>query len=97
MENKLSYIVIVFIIFLFLIGSYKVYDNHIDKLYLVVNNKIREEARRCYLDGNCSGKITLKELIDKEYIDIVIDPVTKEEMDDSLCIKYEDDEVIFCE
>ncbi len=97
MENKLSYIVIIVIIFLFLIGSYKVYDNHIDKLYLVVNNKIKEEARKCYLAGDCSGEITLKELIDKEYIDVMVDPVTKEEIDDSLCIRYENDEVIFCD
>lgn len=96
MENKSTIIIIVSILLVFIIGAFKVYESHIDKLYLVVNNKIKESARKCYLENKCSGEITLKDLIDWEYIDVVIDPVSKEEMDQSLCIKYENDEVMFC-
>lgn len=96
MENKLSYIIIGLIVLIFLIGAYKVYENHIDKLYLVVNNKIKENARKCFLEKNCVGEIKLKDLIDKNYIEVMIDPVTKEEMNQNLCIKYENDEIVFC-
>lgn len=96
MENKSTIIIIVSILLVFIIGAYKVYEGHIDKLYLVVNNKIKESARKCYLENKCSEEITLKDLIDRDYIDVVIDPVSKEEIDQNLCIKYENDEVMFC-
>ena len=39
----------------------------------------------------------LKTLQDrKEYLDKLIDPITKEDYDDSICIKYENNNAIFC-
>ena len=68
--------------------TYKIIKNYHSKSYLVVEKKITEAARKCYLEEKCSGdKITLKDLYDNNYLDVVIDPVTKKIYDDSLEIK----------
>lgn len=78
------------------ISAYKAEKNHEEKLYHVVYSKIKETALDCYLNGDCEGDITLNVLYQKEYLTPVYDPVTKEELDNEICITYNDKEVDFC-
>ncbi len=94
--NKKGLIIIITLIILFIIGSIKVYQNHVDKLYLVLDNEIKESAKKCFLDKNCEGEITIGDLKNKGYIDVLVDPVTKEEVSKDKCLKYENNEVVFC-
>ena len=74
---------------------YKVVKNHRNNLYLVVNNKIIDAAKKCYFEEKCSnGKITLKELYDLDYLEIVSDPVSKENYDENYYVNPENFEFI---
>ena len=74
---KMTIVIILLIIFIPTIC--KVIDNHYNNLYKVVNQKVIEAAKKCYYEEKClNNKITLKELYDLEYLDIVSDPVSKE-------------------
>lgn len=92
---KFPYYVIGLIIILFCVGAYTVYDDHVDKAYLVIENKVKESARKCYLDSVCEGEITLNYLIDNNYLDVLVDPISKEEINGDMVINYSDNEVIF--
>ena len=82
--NKKGLIIIIILIGLFIIGAIKVYQNHVDKLYLVLDNEIKESAKKCFLDKNCEGEITLGDLKNKGYIDVLVDPISKEEISKEL-------------
>lgn len=99
MERKkfsIFYIIVGILIIFLIIGAYKNLNDHHDKEYLVVNNKILESAKECYLKKDCTGEITLKDLYSKGYLETQINPVTKENMNENLCIKYENGETFFC-
>ncbi len=96
---KLSYLIYFiagFSILLLVISAYKVERYHEKKLYLVINNKIKEAAKECYLKSDCEGKVILKDLYKKKYLDEIVDPVTKEVMDENTCLNYIDKKVEFC-
>lgn len=97
-EKKISfwYFLIGILIILIVMGAIKNLTNHHEKEYRVVNSKILESAKDCYLKKECEGEITLKDLYDKGYLEVQIDPVTKENMDEKICIKYEENETLFC-
>lgn len=95
-QNKKIIVVISLIVIFFIIGAYNVYKEHINKLYLVLDNEIKESGKKCYLEKQCEGEITLDTLIQKGYIDVVVDPIGKEEISKDKCLKYENDEIIFC-
>ena len=83
-----SLLVISFIIVV--IGTtIKVYNNHIDSEYKVIEKKIYESTKKCYLDNNCTGNsITLNDLYKKKYItETMINPRTKEKLDKNIKIK----------
>lgn len=94
--NKKGLIIIIGLIGLFIIGAIKVYQNHVDRLYLVLNNEIKESAKKCFLEKNCEGEITLGDLTSKGYVGVLVDPVTKEEVSKNKCLKYENNDVVFC-
>lgn len=95
-KNNFLYIVLGVLLVLLLLAAIKALNNHHEKEYLVVNNKILESAKKCYLNKECEGDITLKDLYDKGYLDKVFDPVTKEAIDEKKCITFENDEAKFC-
>ena len=99
MEKKINmwYLLIIFFIVIIGFAAYKNLSNHHEKEYLVVNNRILESADECYLKKDCEGKITLSTLYDKKYLDVQIDPVTKEDINKDLCIEYKNNKAIFCE
>jgi len=90
------YLVILLIIIILIIGIYKAINEHQEKEYLVVNNKILESAKECYLKGDCEGEITLKYLYEKEYLVVQVDPVTKENINEDMCITFKEDTAVFC-
>lgn len=96
---KLNHIIIFIIIVsvtLLLISAYKAEKKHEEKLMLVINNKIKEAAKECYLKKECTEKITLQNLYDKKYLEELINPITKEVMDKDICIEYLDEKINFC-
>ena len=93
--NKISIIIlsIVFIILL-IITIYKLNKNHEKKLYNVLYSKIEYVSYKCYLEEKCDKKFKLKDLYDKEYLDIQYDPISKEELDENIKINIKDNKVI---
>ncbi len=90
--SKLS--CVIFIIIVLVIGTFttlKVLMRHQDKLMKVASSKIEESARKCYLDGKCSGvETTLENLIKEGYLEQQIHPISKEYIDGSLVIRCVD-------
>ena len=78
-----------------LAATVKLNDKHEERLIYAVETKVEYLAKRCYLEGNCDGSITLETLYDLEYVDEVIHPITKEEIDSSKVITYVDGEYDF--
>ena len=83
MEKKSNYklnIILIIIAILFIVPSVVfIINNHYHNLYLVIEKKVVEEANNCFNDGNCENNtITLNELIEKNYLDKIYDPKTKE-------------------
>ncbi len=96
-SNKINiYIIGAIVVIVFLLAAQKNLNNHYEKQYLVIDNKIKEVAKKCYEDNNCEGKITLKDLYEKEYLEIQYDPKTKEKMNENKCITYDNKEINFC-
>ena len=78
--NNLNIILIIVIVLLIIIpATIYILKMHYDSMYLVIEKKVVEAAEKCYNDTNCENKkVTLKELIDKEYINKIYDPISKE-------------------
>ena len=91
----ISFFAVLFVI-LIISACYKNVNDHHKKEYLVVNSKIKEAAKSCYLKNDCKGKIKLKDLYEKKYLDTQVDPVTKEDMNENICLEYVNKEVNFC-
>jgi len=83
-------------VLLIVIGTFKkVYDEHIEKEYLVIEKYIQENAKRCFLDDVCKGNsVTIKSLIEKGYIEPKVDPMTKDYIDEHIVIVYENKECL---
>lgn len=88
-----------FLIIILLIGgftTYKVIKGHNDRLLLVSEKYIIEKAKKCYDRKICVNDIvTLKELYDLEFLDIQVNPVTKEYYKDLSYIKKEENNYSF--
>lgn len=67
----------------------KVYDEHNEKLLRVVSQKIAEAAEACYRNGVCGNEVTLSFLVEKEYIDLPVHPISKEYVDANLIVTCE--------
>ena len=76
--------------------TYKVIKNHYDHLYQVVEDKIIEKAKECYYDNIClEDKITLQELYDNKYLEVLSNPVSKEYYNSESYVKHEDNKFEF--
>lgn len=69
-------------------------ETHNDKMIKVTENKIKEAAKKCYLDNVCNNETTLGTLYQKKYIEKQSNPVTKKYYDESSVIKLEDKKVV---
>ncbi|MDD2238435.1 MAG: hypothetical protein PHH51_00920 [Bacilli bacterium] len=95
--NYLIYFIIALGTIILFVSAYKAEKIHEEKLMLVINNKIKEAAKECYLKKECVNNIKLQDLYDKKYIEEVINPVSKEVMDSKLCLEYKNEKIIFCD
>lgn len=69
--------------------------DHENKLISVTQSKIKEQAKKCFLDEKCTGEqTTLQNLYDFGYLDIQVNPITKKYYDESSIIKYENKKII---
>lgn len=67
----------------------KISDNHNHLLMYSMQSQVEYYAKRCYLENNCVGEVTLKDLYDRNYIkEEVVDPVSKEILDDNIKINF---------
>lgn len=92
MEKKSKYLIFFMLIIIFMtivIGTIiKVYSNHKENLYRVVEQKISETAKSCFIDEICTGnETTLGFLIQNGYIDPQLNPITKEYLSEDLIIQ----------
>ena len=100
MESKINNFSIIsvtlIIVFLIIIiaSISKISDNHNEKLLYSMQTKVKYYAKRCYLENNCNGEITLKSLYEKEYLSEVVNPVTKEILDENIKINYIDNKIV---
>ena len=65
----------------------KIRVNQNEKLLYAMESKIGYYAKRCYLENNCQDEITLKDLYEKKYLTEIVNPVTKEILDENIKIK----------
>jgi hypothetical protein len=89
-------IILAFLLIITIIAGFKAHQRRIELLYHVAHQRIKEAALECYLMGDCEGTITLRELYEKEYLTVMVDPVTKEEMDEDMCLNYVAGTITFC-
>ena len=96
--NKLTIkiTIIIGLIIIVIPTIYKVICNHYDNMYKVVNQKVIEAAKKCYYEENCTNdKITLKELYEMKYLDIVSDPISKENYSEEFYVEIKNNEFKF--
>lgn len=96
-SRKLVAIIFIIVFVVILIGSFrKVYLNHINKSYKVIEEKIVYAAKKCFLEEKCTnGKTTIKELVDLGYLNTIPgNPVSKENIDEDIEIVVKDNDYI---
>ncbi len=65
----------------------KVYNNHKESLFQVVDKRIEEAAKKCSLEEVCTeGTTTLGFLIEKGYLEKQVHPISKEYVDENLSV-----------
>lgn len=70
-------------------------EQHEERLLYSMHTTVEYYAKRCYLEEKCNGVVTLQTLYDNEYIkEEVVNPVTKEVINPTLEIKYENEKII---
>ena len=96
-SRKLVAIIFIIVFVIILIGSFrKVYLNHINRSYKVIEEKIVYAAKKCYLEEKCTDdKTTIKELINLGYLSsIPVDPISKENIDENIEVVIKDNNYI---
>ena len=96
--NKIIIFFTCFIIFSAIVidTSFKVVEKHNEKLLLVDKKKIIESAKKCINEKKCNqGKITLKELYDLNYLDVLVNKVTKEYYNDKSYAYIDEEKELF--
>lgn len=85
MKKSINIILIVIIMLLLILpGIIYINNNHNKNLWLVVEKEVVEAADRCRNEDKCvDSKITIKTLIDNEYLEKIYDPITKEAVNDA--------------
>lgn len=77
------------------VSYYKINKEKHDIIYKVLNKKILDSAEKCFNEDNCKSNMTLGELINKGYLESMVDPDTKEYYSTSSIIKLENDHFVF--
>lgn len=69
-------------------------NNHEEKLIKVTENKIKEAAKKCYLEKKCNGETTLNNLYELGYLEKEVNPVTKKYYDENSIINHENKKIV---
>lgn len=94
-EGFIVFMVVIILVTIFAATGIKVYQSHLDSEYKVIEKKICERARECYLDGKCNGEsIILADLIENKYIEPQVNPKTKEYISEYIKIYYKDNSCV---
>lgn len=67
---------------------------HDNKLMYALNTKIEYAFKRCRLENHCSNDITLEMLYENEYLEELVNPITKEVINPNTKINYVNGETI---
>ena len=86
--------VAILLIYVTTVTTVELNRRHEEKLIYSMETKIEYYAKRCYLENNCKGMITLKDLYERKYLTEVVHPVTKEIIDETTTISYVDNKII---
>lgn len=88
-KKTLGFVTIISCLLIIMLPTiYKVFINHKNKLYIVVEKEIIEAAEKCWAENKClTNVITLKELYDLNYLEKQIDPMTKKVYENDSTIK----------
>lgn len=90
----LSYLTI--LILFSVLTIYKVESKTTYKKYVVLEKEIFDAYKKCIIEENCESETTIKHLKDKNYLNKLIDPKTTLEVDENLCLKYENNKIEYC-
>ncbi len=96
--NKITIMgsIIIIILIISIPTAYYVVKNYQNNLYRVVEEKIIGAAKKCYYENVCQDeKITLEFLYEKDYLDEISNPVTKEYYNPSSYVLKEDKTFVF--
>lgn len=97
--KQISNLFIIFVSICCLIGligikTYiKLKDKHDKLMMYALETKVEYQAKRCYIDKICKGEVNLKYLYDKKYLEPLVNPVTKEVINEHTTINYEKDTI----
>ena len=85
MKKTINIILILVILLLFVIpGIVYINKTHNRNLMLVLEKEVIEAKEKCVNEDKCSdGKITIKFLIDNNYLEKKYDPITKEAINEA--------------
>lgn len=72
----------------------KINEHHEEKLIYAMESKIQVKAKRCYLENKCNGVVTLDYLYKNNYLDEIVNPVTKEIINPNTTVEYKDNNII---
>ena len=92
----LIWFVITILLIIIVVSGYKAHLIHQERQLRVMNQFIKETAKLCYLKGYCEGQITLGTLYELMDLEQIINPVTREYLNEDLCIDYIEEEIVFC-
>lgn len=93
--SLISIAIVISMLLIIIATIIKIRDNQNDKLLYAMESKIEYYAKRCYLENNCEGEITLKDLYEKSYLtEEIVNPVTKEILSNDIKITYFNNEII---
>ncbi len=80
MSNKkvIIYTIIIIAIIIIIPTIYKIYENHNEKLLLVVEKEFSYYAKKCYYEDKCQSLVSLKDLYEAGYLEEKLtNPITK--------------------
>lgn len=69
-----------------------IHNNHMDRLFLVMEKEVEESALKCYYEDKCSKNIKVQELYDKSYLEQMVNPRNKEYLNPDSLVTINNDE-----
>jgi len=97
MNNKfIIYVTIIALILILGIPTYlKVNNNYQKRVILTLENKIKVKAIQCWNEKKClESTVYLRDLYKLEYLDTLINPITKKAINEASYVSKDNDKII---